>query len=60
MFSASIISKKAAENLSALVLDVKFGKGALLKSYQAAKELATTLVSYLLIWSLDYHVPADL
>ncbi|KAI0231170.1 Thymidine phosphorylase [Lamellibrachia satsuma] len=39
----SIISKKAAESLSALVLDVKFGRGALYKQPEEARELAKSL-----------------
>lgn len=43
-FSGSIISKKGAESLSALVLDVKFGQAALYKDLKGAKELAHLLV----------------
>ncbi len=42
--AASIISKKGAEGLSALVLDVKEGKGAMLKNPDDAKTLARTMV----------------
>lgn len=45
MLPGSIISKKGAESLSALVLDVKFGRAALYKDLQSAKELAQLLVS---------------
>lgn len=45
--SGSIISKKGAESLSALVLDVKFGRSALFKDLKSAKELAQLLVSTL-------------
>ncbi|XP_044285437.1 thymidine phosphorylase [Varanus komodoensis] len=41
----SILSKKAAENLSALVLDVKFGSAALYPTLESAQELAEALVS---------------
>ena len=41
----SIISKKAAESLNSLVLDVKFGGSALYKDLASAKELAESLVS---------------
>lgn len=41
----SIISKKGAESLSALVLDVKFGHAALFKDLDSAKELAQLMVS---------------
>ena len=40
---ASIMSKKLAENLDRLVLDVKFGSGAFMKTHKEAKQLATTM-----------------
>lgn len=43
-FLGSIISKKGAESLHALVLDVKFGRAALYKDMDSAKELAQLLV----------------
>ncbi|XP_037551624.1 thymidine phosphorylase [Nematolebias whitei] len=45
LITGSIISKKGAESLSSLVLDVKFGRAALCKDLQSAKELAQHLVS---------------
>ncbi|MCJ7442548.1 MAG: thymidine phosphorylase, partial [Thermoanaerobaculaceae bacterium] len=42
---ASIMSKKLAVGANRLVLDVKCGSGAFFKSVQAARELATALVS---------------
>ena len=42
---ASILSKKLAEGIDGLVLDVKVGKGAFMKSEAAARELASRLVS---------------
>ncbi|NXJ99411.1 TYPH phosphorylase, partial [Corythaixoides concolor] len=42
---ASILSKKAAERLSALVLDVKFGSAALYPTQESARELAHSLVA---------------
>ncbi len=45
LITSSILSKKLAEDLDALVLDVKFGSGAFLPDYTAAKELAETMVS---------------
>ncbi|XP_072233785.1 thymidine phosphorylase-like [Leuresthes tenuis] len=45
LIAGSIISKKGAESLSALVLDVKFGRAALYKDLQSAEELAKLLVS---------------
>ncbi len=42
--ASSIMSKKLAEGIDALVLDVKFGSGAFLKPFDEATELAQTLV----------------
>lgn len=45
LIPGSIISKKAAENPRALILDVKVGKGAVMKKMEDAKKLAVDLVS---------------
>jgi thymidine phosphorylase len=45
LITASIMSKKLAENLDALVLDVKFGSGAFMKSRAGAQRLAQSLVA---------------
>ncbi|XP_037070023.1 thymidine phosphorylase-like isoform X2 [Pollicipes pollicipes] len=42
---ASIISKKAAEGLRALVLDVKYGSGAFMKEFDEARDTAQLLVN---------------
>ena len=42
---ASILSKKLAEGLNALVLDVKFGVAAFMQTQEKARELAQTLVA---------------
>jgi pyrimidine-nucleoside phosphorylase len=44
LICASILSKKIAEGIGALVLDVKVGRGAFLKSDDEARELASWLV----------------
>ncbi len=44
LITASILSKKLAESLDALVLDVKFGAAAFMPTLEKARELAQSLV----------------
>ncbi|MFQ5529447.1 MAG: thymidine phosphorylase, partial [Gemmatimonadota bacterium] len=56
LISASIVSKKVAEGISGLVLDVKVGRGAFMTDEAAARDLAETMVG--LAESLGLHASA--
>jgi pyrimidine-nucleoside phosphorylase len=45
LIASSIMSKKLAEGIDALVLDVKVGSGAFMKSLDRARKLARTMIS---------------
>lgn len=45
LITSSIVSKKIAEGIDALVMDVKCGKGAFMKKIDDAKELAKSIIN---------------
>jgi pyrimidine-nucleoside phosphorylase len=45
LITASILSKKLAENLGALILDVKFGAAAFMTTQDQARELAQSIIA---------------
>lgn len=53
LISASIVSKKVAEGISGLVLDVKVGSGAFMEDEPSARELAGTMVDLAASFGLE-------
>ena len=45
LITASIVSKKVAEGLSSLILDVKVGRAAFMKTMEQALELGKSMVN---------------
>ena len=61
---ASIMSKKLAENVDGLVLDVKWGTGAFMRTREASRELAQAMVAVgkqygkqVVAWQTDMNQP---
>jgi len=55
LITASILSKKIAAGLDALVMDVKVGSGAFMESMDKARELATSIINTAGMASLPTH-----
>ena len=55
LITASILSKKIAAGLDALVMDIKYGSGAFMPSMEKARELANSIISTAASANLKTH-----
>ena len=55
LITASILSKKIAAGLDALVMDIKYGSGAFMPSMEKARELANSIISTAATADLKTH-----
>lgn len=56
LITASILSKKIAENLDGLVMDIKVGSAAFMTSVEQARELAQTIRAVAALAGLPVHI----
>ena len=56
LITASILSKKIAAGLDALVMDIKIGSGAFMKTLQRARKLAESIIATAAMADVNTHV----
>ena len=56
LITASILAKKIAAGLDALVMDVKVGSGAFMSTYARAREMADTIIATAALADMQTHV----